>query len=162
MSSVKLPATVSSSEDLASLVLEIRQYATWFAANAIKHRVHAKNATPPPQLSPGAMELVRSASGTKLLNQQMLDTLIGGLEAAATSAPTVTVTLAAPAAKDVKAKLVGAIRATVAENALVTFKFNSSLCGGMVIAYGSRVVDWSFRRQILDTRSRFPEVLRRV
>jgi hypothetical protein len=32
----------------------------------------------------------------------------------------------------------------------------------MVVVHGSRIYDWSFRRQILATREKFPEVLRNV
>lgn len=159
---VRLPDTVSSAQDLTALILEVRTYAKWFAANAIKERVHAKNATPPPTLSAGALEMVRSAGTGKLLSGQSLDQLIAALEDAKTTAATVTITLAAPATASVKQALVRACRDNITENALVTFKFNSGLCGGMVVTYGSHVFDWSFRRQILENRSRFTEVLRSV
>ena len=159
---LQLPDTVSSFQDLSVLTLEIRDYAKWFAANAIKERVHAKNATPPPVLTPAAMELVRHASSKKLLTGTDLEQLINALEDAKKTAPTITITLAAPATADAKKKLVEACRAHLADNALVTFKFNTNLCGGMVINYGSRVFDWSFRRQILANRAKFPEVLRSV
>jgi hypothetical protein len=159
---VQLPSTVSSLQDLSTLTLEIREYAKWFAHNAIKERVHAKNVTPPPSLSPGATELVRSVGSKKLLSSSDLEQLIAALEEAKKSAPAITVTLAAPATADVKRQLVEACRKHVADNALVSFKFNSGLCGGMVIHYGSHVFDWSFRRQILANRAKFTEVLRSV
>ena len=159
---MKLPNTVSSLQDLGILSLEIREYAKWFSHNAIKERVHARGATPPPPLSPGALEMIRTISSKKLLSQQMLDDLLREIETAKKNAPTITITLAAPAANDLKQTLVGACREHIADNALVTFKFSSGLLGGMVVAYGSRVFDWSFRRQILANGSKFPEVLRHV
>lgn len=159
---IPLPSSVSSQQDLGALTLEIREYAKWFAHNAIKAKVHARNATPPPALSPGALELVRSAGGKKLLDQKALDALILDLENAHKTAPTITITLAAPATGDVKQSLVTACRQHIHDSALVTFKFNAGLCGGMVISYGSHVFDWSFRRQILENRAQFSEVLRRV
>lgn len=159
---LSLPSTVSSQQDLGTLTLEIREYAKWFAQNAIKQRVHAKNATPPPALTPSALELVRSASGKSLMTTQTLDNLLTMLEDTKKTAPAITVTLAAPATASVKSDIVKACREHIADNALVTFKFNSSLCGGMVIHYGSHVFDWSFRRQILENRQRFTEVLRSV
>lgn len=159
---VQLPNTVSSLQDLGTLTLEIREYAKWFAANAIKERVHARNVTPPPSLSQGAQELVRSIGSKKLLSGTDLEQLIQALEDAKKTAPAITVTLAAPATSDVKQKIVESCRKNIADNALVTFKFNSGLCGGMVINYGSHVFDWSFRRQILANRSKFTEVLRSV
>lgn len=159
---VLLPSTVSSQQDLSTLVLEIREYAKWFAHNAIKERVHAKNATPPPPLTPGALELIRAASAKKLLSSQDLEQLIVALEDAKKTAPVITITLAAPATSDIKQRLVESCRVNIADNALVTFKFNSGLCGGMVIHHGSHVFDWSFRRQILANRAKFTEVLRSV
>lgn len=159
---VQLPSTVSSQQDLSTLILEIREYTKWFAHNAIKERVHAKNVTPPPVLTPGAAELIRAASNKKLLSSADLELLISELETTKKSAPSITVTLAAPATTTIKQQLVTSCRANIAENALVTFKFNSGLCGGMVIHYGSHVFDWSFRRQILENRHKFTEVLRSV
>lgn len=159
---VALPSSVSSLQDLNTLSLEIREYSKWFAHNAIKERVHAKNATPPPTLSAGGLELVRSASSAKLLTQKDLDTLLAQLEILKTKAPTITITLAAPASKDIKESLVGACRLHIAQEALVNFKFNSGILGGMVISYGSHVFDWSFRRRILENRLAFTEVLRSV
>lgn len=159
---LQLPNSVSSQQDLSTLVLEIREYAKWFAHNAIKERVHAKNATPPPALTPGALELIRTASAKKLLSSQDLEQLIAALEDAKKTAPVITITLAAPATSDIKQQLVASCRANIADNALVTFKFNSGLCGGMVIHHGSHVFDWSFRRQILANRAKFTEVLRSV
>lgn len=159
---VNLPNTVSSLQDLSTLTLEIREYAKWFAHNAIKERVHAKNVTPPPALSAGATELIRAVGSKKLLSGSDLEQLITALEDAKKTAPAINVTLAAPATADVKRQLVEACRKNIADNALVTFKFNSGLCGGMVIHYGSHVFDWSFRRQILANRAKFTEVLRSV
>ena len=77
---VQLPSTVSSLQDLSTLTLEIREYAKWFAHNAIKERVHAKNVTPPPVLSTSATELIRSVGSKKLLSSSDLEQLIAALE----------------------------------------------------------------------------------
>lgn len=159
---VQLPSDVSSQQDLAALIIEIRGYSKWFAANAIKARVHAKNATPPPTLSDGALELVRAASGKKLLDATQLEDLVSSLESLRASASTITITLAAPATSGVKKQLVASCREHIASDALVTFKFNASILGGMVISYGSHVFDWSFRRAILANRAHFSEVLASV
>lgn len=159
---VVLPSSVSSLQDLNTLSLEIREYAKWFAHNAIKQRVHAKNATPPPILSSAGLEMIRSVSSSKLLSQKDLDTLLAEFEVLKLKAPTITITLAAPASKDVKESLVSACRLHIAHAAFVNFKFNSSILGGMVISYGSHVLDWSFRRQILENRLAFTEVLKSV
>ncbi len=159
---MNLPSSISSLQELNVLSLELHEYSKWFAHNAIKERVHAKNGTPPPVLSAGASELVRSASAGKLLSQTILDKLIKDIEDLKKTAKSATITLAAPVNKETKLSLVSACRTNIENNLLVTFKFNSTLCGGMVIQYGSRVFDWSFRRQILENRAQFAEILKRV
>ena len=159
---LRLPDSVYSSQHLTSLILEIRDYARWFYHNGIKERTNTKHAVLPPFLSPAALELIRTCSGTRLLDQPSLDALIEKLVAYEKNAPCLTITLAAPPSGDVKQTLVAWCRTNIAPNVLVAFQFNATLLGGMVVRYGSHIFDWSFRRQILAARDRFPEVLRRV
>ncbi|HET8709361.1 MAG TPA: F0F1 ATP synthase subunit delta, partial [Candidatus Saccharimonadales bacterium] len=91
-----------------------------------------------------------------------LDKNMRALEDYARTAPHLTITLAAPAPASLKQTLTAWCRQNLAPNMLVTFEFNSSLCGGMVVRYGSRMFDWSFRRQIMENKQKFPEVLRNV
>lgn len=158
----RLPETVSSAQDLMALELELREYAKWFAHNAIKQRVHAKHGTPPPALSPSGLDLIRQYSDRRLLTQQHLDELIKTLEGFRRTAPTLSITLAAPPTAEIKKTLVAWCRDNLTANVLITFQFNATLLGGMVVRCGSHVYDWSFRRQLLAERARFPEVLRHV
>jgi F0F1-type ATP synthase delta subunit len=73
-----------------------------------------------------------------------------------------TITLAAPATTGIKKQLTAWCRDNVAPDVLVRFEFNQTLLGGMVVRFGSHIYDWSLRRQILDGRTKFPEVLRNV
>lgn len=157
-----LPSSVSSEQDLIGLTLELQAYAKWFSHNAVKERVHAKHTTQPPALSRGALELLRSSTAQKLLSQRDLDELLVLLSQCQKTARTITITLAAPASADLKESLVGWCRTAISPSILVSFKFNSTLLGGMVVRYGSHLFDWSFRRQLLANRAAFPEVLRRV
>ncbi len=159
---IKLPDSVSSPQDVAALSLEISDYARWFYHNGIKDRTNAKHVSLPPTLSPAALELVRGTTGGKLLSQTMLDELIEKLDKYKTNTPTMTITLAAPASADIKANLVAWCRKNIAPDMLINFQFNSLLLGGMVMRFGSHIFDWSFRRQILEARHKFPEVLSRV
>lgn len=159
---LKLPDSIASPQDVTALLLEINEYSRWFYHNGIKEKTHTKHVVMPPVLSPAALEFIRTGSGNKLLSQQVLDSLIQELEKHSTRAPSLTITLAAPPAADLKKTLVAWCRENVAPNILVNFQFNSVLLGGMVVRYGSHIFDWSFRRQILAAREKFPEVLRRV
>lgn len=159
---LNLPDSIYSAQDLTAVTLEIREYARWFSHNAIAKRVTNKRVAEPPIMSPAATDLLREWSGKKELTQARLDELIKALEAFKRSAASVTITLAAPPTNDIKQTLVSWCRQNITADILITFQFNATLLGGMVIRYGSHIFDWSFRRQILAARSNFPEVLRRV
>lgn len=159
---LRLPDTVSSPQDVTALILELQEYAKWFTHNDIKQRVHAKRGSVPPELAPSTHEVIKAWHGKSLLTRHSLDDLIKALEHFKATAPTITITLAAPPTGGVKQTLVKWCRDNLAPGVLVNFSFNSTLLGGMVVRYGSHVFDWSFRRQILASRTAFPEVLRRV
>jgi hypothetical protein len=159
---LQLPSSISSQQDLKALIVEIREYSRWFSHNAIKQRVNAKHAAEAPILTPAAKDMLREWSGQKAVSEQSLDELIKVLQTYASTAPSLTITLAAPPTAGLKQTLVAWCRSNVAPDILVSFQFNSTLLGGMVVRYGSRVFDWSFRRQILNNSEHFPEVLRRV
>lgn len=160
----RLPDSVFSPQDVSALILEVRDYARWASSASIKKRVSQKRPVEPPALSPATAEVIDGwAAGAKqALSPQSLDQLIKSLEAFRKTAPRLTITLAAPPTREIKQTLTAWCRDNIAPDALVTFQFNSTLLGGMVVRYGSHIFDWSFRRRILEARTNFPEVLRRV
>ncbi len=145
-----------------SLTLEVREYARWFSQAAIKQRVNAGQTAETPAITPAATELILQWAPKEQLNSKRLDELIAALEALKETAPSMTITLAAQAPGDLKKTLVGWCRQNISPDILVSFKFNATILGGMVVRFGSHVFDWSFRRQILASRAQFPEILRRV
>ncbi|HSE61421.1 MAG TPA: F0F1 ATP synthase subunit delta [Candidatus Saccharimonadales bacterium] len=149
-------------QDLTALILEVREYAKWFSHAVVKMHVNGTQIPKPPSVSPATSELIHSWGAQQQLNQKSLDALIETLATFKASAQTMTITLAAPAPNDLKERLVEWCRKNIAPEVLVTFKFNATLLGGMVVRYGSHVFDWSFRRDILAAREKFPEVLRSV
>ena len=160
---LKLPESIASAQDISAVIVEIRQYGQWYLHEAIKQRVSGKkSAKESPTLSKAANEILKSVDDKKGLSRQSLDQIIKTLEDYAKKAPTVQVTLAAPVTSSVKETIVSWCRDNIAENVLVTFQHNSTILGGLVVRFKSRVFDWSFRRQLLDKASAFPEVLRRV
>lgn len=155
---INLDESVSSAQNLKSLILEIRDYAHWFSQNAIRKRVSSKSASDKPELSKAADNLIRNWKSP--MDRSGLDELISALEDLEKTAPRLTITLAAPPASGLKKMLVAWLREEISPDILVSFDFNSTLLGGMVLRCGSKIFDWSLRRQILDERTRFPEVLR--
>lgn len=159
---LSLPNTIASPQDLASLLSEVKEYAKWFSHASIKQKVAGSAPANPPELSVAANELIRGWSQNNPLDRESFDKLVNGLESYTKSSPLITFTLAGPVSGELKKKLVGWCRENIAPNILVTFRFNATLLGGMVVQLGSSVFDWSFKRQILNNRQHFPEVLRRV
>ncbi len=160
---MKLPPNISSPQDLVALLFELRAYSSWYAHNAVRHTTGSQQgAADMPPLSQTALELLKAASAGQLLDQKHLETLIAELNAFRLSAPTMTITLAAPAGHALKQTLAQWCRKNIDDSLLISFRFNATLLGGMVVRYGSHVFDWSFKRRLLAARATFPEVLRRV
>jgi len=157
-----IPDSVSSPQDLLALTIDVRAYSRWFSHNTIKAKASATRGLQAPSVSPVTIDLIRSWTGQALLTQESLDELIAALEQFRDTAPTLTITLAAPAGGELRKTLVAWCRANIAPNVLVSFRFNATLLGGMVVRYGSRVFDWSFRREIIANRAKFTEALRNV
>jgi hypothetical protein len=149
----ELPASVLSVQDIQSLIVEVKQYAKWLSHQAVRQRAELESPAKPPTFSPAATGLITHA-GTDV------DGLLAGLEEIRDSAPRLTITLAAPATGELKRTLASWCRENIEPNVLVSFQFNSTLLGGMVVRYGSHIFDWSFRRQILSQRNKFPAILR--
>lgn len=158
----KLPASISSPLDLRSAESEIMEYARWHSHNAIKLRSGKKPTTPAPELSPATADIVRQLSPSHSLESANYDELLTTLRGIEKQARVVSITLAAPAPLSLKQTLTQWCRDNIADDVLVNFSFNSRLCGGMVIRFGSHIYDWSFRRQLLKERAKFPEILRNV
>lgn len=155
-----LPPTIASIQDVRSLQLELHEYAKWFSHNAIKKRVGAHHPAPQPEVSPACQDLIREWTNTSPLTEISLDKLLAELKSIENSAPSITITLAAPALGELRQNLIAWCRKNIADDVLVNFQFNSTILGGMVVRYGSHIHDWSFRRTIMDNRAKFPEVLR--
>ncbi len=157
-----LLSNITTPQDLKALIIEVQRYARWFAQASIKSRVSGVAATEPLAISQAAAELIRQTAGDKPLDQTTLDKLITTLKELEAVAPHITITLAAVPGSKLKGTIVDWCRNNIEPGILVNFKFNATILGGMVVQYGSHVHDWSFKRQIMAARGKFPEVLRRV
>ncbi|MBC7564880.1 F0F1 ATP synthase subunit delta [Candidatus Saccharibacteria bacterium] len=159
---LSLPNTIASPQDLLQVTLEVKLYAKWYAHETIRQRVSKKKGAPAPSLSPSARQVITDWNEITELSTRSFSTLITTLEIYARQTETITITLAAPAPASVKQPLIAWCRQNISPQIFVSFQFNSTLLGGMVVRHGSRVFDWSFKRQLLAASSSFPEVLRRV
>ncbi len=158
----RLPDSLSSPQDLTDLLLEVKEYAKWKAHNDILQRAGSKRTTKPPELSKTANEVISDWSKNKSLDKSGVEELIDILNKFTVKAPRINITLAAPSSGDLRKKLIGWLRDNIAPNILVTFDFNKTILGGMVLRSGSKIFDWSFRRQIMASRDKFVKEINRV
>lgn len=149
------PAGVASYQDVTTLITDLKTYHQWFVRNTIKEGLKSGKGTPPPVLSDAALEMIRAISSTRLVTAHDVEVLVRIIERSRDSAPTLTVTLAAPVPGSLKKTLVEWIRANIAPNALVSFHFNAGILGGMVVRTGSHIFDWSLRRGLMDHKDGF-------
>lgn len=159
---LNLQNTIFTPQDLKALIMEVRSYTRWFAQANIKSQVVGKPSAATYTVSETAATLIREFAAGQPLSQQLLDMLILSLEKIEKESPRITITLAAMPGNSLKKSLTDWCRKNVSPDVLVDFRFNATLLGGMVVQYGSRIHDWSFRRAILANRSKFPGVLRNV
>lgn len=160
--SYKLPPEIASPQDLTNVIRDIQCYSAWYEHESIKQKMNVATLTDQPSMSPAAAEILKSWQQAHPTNPPQLTQLIDTLAATAHTAPVMTITLAAAAPQRVKAELVAWCRNNLDETLLVNFRVNSTILGGMVVRYGSRIYDWSFRRTILARAHTIPEILSRV
>lgn len=158
-----LPETVWSPEDLAELIGDLQRYSQWLTGYYVKQRATPNGrATNPPTVTPAAVAYLQMLHAQKALTSDHLEALINELQTLLNTAPQVTFTLAGPPSNGLKKSLIQWCREHVAGDVLVSFQFNKTILGGMVVRYGSHIFDWSIRRQLLANRDKFAEVLRNV
>ena len=160
--SFTLPDAVASPQDLGALLFEVRDYAQWYSHEFVKQRAGAKTPSAQPALSDLTSGVIRQWAGTTPLSSDSLSELITTLEQYSKTAPVITITLAAPAPAKLRSELTTWVRANLAAGMLISFRYNSTILGGMVVRYGSHIYDWSFRRQLMNNIGSFPEILARV
>lgn len=162
MSQLIIPDSVASAQDLGVILGEVKSYSAWASRELIKQKVAGKSAGPQPAMSEESARIIRDWSEGKPMTQVMIDGLVAALESHKKSAPSVTITLAAVPSGEVKSKLVAWCRKELNPSILVSFRLNRNILGGMVVAYGSHIHDWSFRRKLLESTTPFTEVLASV
>lgn len=159
---LSIPPDVSSSQELANLILEVKDYSKWFTNYSIVKKISKKNTPVPPKISGSAIKLIKDYGDNKNLTRAVLNNLVYDLEKSKKQSKLITITLAAPVTSDVKNNLVKWLRDNINSEVLVNFQFNATILGGMILRCGSHIYDWSFRKKILENRQKFPEILQNV
>jgi hypothetical protein len=151
---------VNSPSELKALILEVQRYASWYGQAAVKMKATGAKAETPPPASTAASKLIKAWGQQKPLNQKSLGELADQLKELESKAKTITITMAGPAPLAMKEKITSWCRQNIDPNILIEFRFKSALLGGIVVRFGSHVYDWSFKRQIMASKSKFGEILR--
>ena len=94
---IKLPDSICAPEELTALILEIREYAKWYGHEVVKRRSGSGRQSTPPVVSTTAANLLRQQASSGALQPDQLEKIIDELEAHKRNAPSITLTLAAPA-----------------------------------------------------------------
>lgn len=158
----KLSEQIITPDDFLSVINELRNYAKWYDHNSVKLKVLKTKDTDTVELSSAANDLLGQWLGSKPIDSKALHSLINELEVQLTKMPKIRIVLPAVPSKGVKLSLSKWCRTNLSPEAIVDFKYNSLLLGGMVVYSGSRIFDWSFRRQILSNKDKLKEVITRV
>ena len=159
---LKLNNQIVSSEDLKDVIAELQEYAKWFNHASILAKVSKRKSETKFDLSDPFSNLIEQWQDGKPLTIDSLDNLISNLKDYLAKTPKIRITLAAMPPLGIKKSLVDWCRANVSQALLVDFRYNSSLIGGMVVNVGSHTYDWSFKRQLLASKDKLDEVIKRV
>ena len=158
-----LPEGIWSPEDLSELLADLHRYAEWLSTYQVKQRVAGQTVSmAPPPLSVRAITCLQQLQEKQELTQAGVEALVDELQKFQSRALVINFTLAGPPSNGLKKRLILWCRQSIAPEILVSFQFNSTILGGMIVRYGSHIYDWSFRRQILAKRGSFAEILRNV
>lgn len=153
-----LPTSIGSRQDVMRLRTEIERYSAWVGQFQNAKRRDISYQAEQPQLSEPARLLLRDW----LADKRSLAELINTLNAYATKAPSITITLASPPSPSTQADLVTWARQQLDPNMLVELRWNSLLMGGMIVRTDNAVYDWSYRKLLFDARPKLIERLMHV
>lgn len=146
-----LPIDVYSPDQLSELVLELQDLAA-----ALRDST-ARGETNEIPISPDLAALL-TANATNSTDAAAVEALTKDVEATLQAAPTVHILLAASPNRVIKRQLVEWFRTEISPQTLMTFAARSDLGGGAIVQAGSHLYDLSFRRSIIDNKSRMTEI----
>lgn len=150
-----LPSQLVSPRDIRELLLELESLKSWQTQHDVAKEARTTYPISEPELSRDASGFVHSWTKSGLTIEAIMEHLSKSLHAA----PILTVTLAAEASKDIQATIVKWCRINLSDTALVQFKTDPSLVGGMTMRIGSRLFDWSYRTKLIANKDRLRELV---
>ncbi|HSE29219.1 MAG TPA: F0F1 ATP synthase subunit delta [Candidatus Saccharimonadales bacterium] len=119
----------------------------------------SKARSTPTPLPPTGLAQVFSAMGVKTSSTDELESLKEQLKAFLVKSPTVNIILSAPPTNGVKQQITSWFRQQVSPNILLNFSARADIGGGIILQVGSRIYDFSFKKSLLDNKSRIAELI---
>ena len=159
---LSLSEDIISSEDLRSVIEELKDYQGFIRHAQIKSRSTKRSSGSGPDLSRPAADMLSAAMEHHPLNLEELDHLSGELEKMYQSSPKIKIILAAVPTNGIKKQITTWVRQNVDAGMLIDFSYNQALLGGMIMTAGSRIFDWSLRRVILAAQPSLNEMIAHV
>lgn len=152
--SMVLPADISSPDQLGEVLLELQDVVT--AVRSAQART-TQGAIEPPVLSGDLAQLIQRTN-VNVGDIAALEALAQDIRRTLDTAPTAHILLSATPTRSMKRTLTTWFRTEIDPQILLSFAARSDLGGGAVIQVGSHLYDFSFRRTILDHKSRLTEL----
>jgi hypothetical protein len=158
---LKLPDSIHSPEQVEAAIFALNNYIGLRRNETSKTKGSNTSAKPAEVSSPQLEELLGGQESAAALPLSDLEALSAEL-ATWRRARVISLTLPARPPASLKKELVRWFRDQISSDLLVRFSVNSDIAGGMVVRTSSRIRDWSFRRQLFDSRAAISRILREV
>ena len=157
---LELPATIHSQAQVEGLILHLQEFLKVIRAQAAKTAIKSARPTKiTEQLDPELAEIAAAWHGSAEITPASLEELSQQLRHLIQTAPVIHLTLAAVPGETLKEQFTLWFRRNVRPDILIEFGFSRSLAGGMVLRTTNRIIDMSFRSQLLSKRQSLPALI---
>lgn len=156
---IELPQEINTPQLLEAAIFELERLRNWGTDSSVKTKVGV-DLDSEPSLSDETQKLVTDYGSGKALTAAKLAALIKELKSL--KPVTVHITLAAAPTAGIKMSLISWFRQNVEKDILIGFASDRTIGGGIIIRTPNRIFDYSFRKKLIDGRSKIPEIIRNV
>jgi hypothetical protein len=159
---LKLSDDIISPSDVKSVIEQLNDYAKQLRSVSIKKRVTDKHVPIDTKLAPAASFVLDNFLNGQAPTADDVEHLVIQLNDYLKNSLQLRLILADIPPLKLKRDIVHWCRNHLGNEVLIDFRFSPTLLGGMVVVSGSHIYDWSWRRMILENKSKFAEAMRSV
>lgn len=155
---LKLPDFIYSHEQIGLYLLQLDHYKTIL----LKEKVKGTSALGPGtekrgNISPELKKYVDSATSGKPATQELLEEVYKFLKKAHDTGPRLHLTLATLPNETFKRDMVAWARQNIDELALVSFNYDRSIVGGVIVRTRNKIFDFSYSKKLLNPSKKISE-----